>query len=235
MEPSDEKKLSDSSVTTSSGDGGIDGGALVKTPTDAGSTPEPDAAPPPPPLCEAGKKVQLTRSPGSVVTAEALQSVGGGSISTQGLEWTNAAASKTSDDTSASVLLTYPIKGSRKLVLTNFGFDVPAGAKIDGIRYDVERRASVISAVSDLDVRVLVGGAALLSSNLASNAPWGNFDALASYGGPTATFGYGWKAEDVNDIGFGVAFAAWTIVTSDAPAPTAYVDSVKATVFFTCP
>ncbi len=212
----------------------IDDASFVPV-SDAGSGPPGDAsatadAVPP---CAPGEKAEQTRSPQSVVTVTSLQNVSGGTISSQGIPWTAPENAKASDDEAASVALAGPTRATNYMVLTNFGFAIPAGAVIDGVGYEVERRADQLGAVTDLDVRPLVLGRAVLSVQLASNAPWGNFDGVASYGGLGANFGVNWTAERVNDVGFGVSFRAWSIV--DASVPTARVDAVKATVFYTCP
>jgi hypothetical protein len=206
--------------------------AVSTSDDDAG---EPDATPDkaPTPPCNPGERAQQTRSPASVVTVTSLQNVNGGTISSQGIPWTTPENARTSDDTAATVALAAPTRASNYMVLTNFGFAIPEGATIDGVGYEVERRADELASVTDLDVRPLVLGRAVLSVQLASNEPWGNFDGAAKYGGLGANFGVSWTPARINDVGFGMSFRAWSIV--DAGAPTARVDAVKATVFYTCP
>lgn len=90
--------------------------------------------------------------------------------------------------------------GGDPMVVSDFGFTIPQGARIDGIKVDFRRTAE--GTVSDQAVTLPKGTAK-------NNGAWplGNTDGpyiLTTYGGATDTWGATWSASDVNATTFSV-------------------------------
>ena len=120
------------------------------------------------------------------------------------------------------------------LKATNFGFSIPSGSSIVGIRVEIYRKASVNEAArctQDYEVRLLKNGSPV-GDDKASSTHWGTTYATASYGGSTNLWGASWTAEDINGSGFGVYLQAY-INAKNGTAVTAYVDCMQITVYYT--
>ncbi len=111
------------------------------------------------------------------------------------------------------------------ITVGGFGFSIPQGATIVGLKVDVARVKSS-GTVSDK----LVAFPGSETKTLPGEWPIGLFNGpfvTASYGGPTDTWGAALTPDDVNAPKFGVALA----VSGDG---NGHVDSIGATVFY-CP
>ncbi len=119
---------------------------------------------------------------------------------------------------------------SRYLFVEKFGFTVPAGATIDGVEADVERKASSYGVIKDSVIQLVVANNTT-GSNKASSGVWPLVKAYTTYGGPSDNWGATLTATDVNDTAFGVAIK---VVNTDASVTrTAYIDHVRMKVYYT--
>src|SRR3990167_2658402 len=78
-----------------------------------------------------------------------------------GIAWVNPSNAQTSDNSRATSELSFVEGSSHYLKATNFGFAIPAGADIDGIVVEVERKADTNTAsryINDYEVKLVVGG-----------------------------------------------------------------------------
>lgn len=97
---------------------------------------------------------------------------------------------------------------THQLQASSYGFEIPSTATILGITVQLNRKASVASAVTDATVQLMKAGATV-GSNKAAGGFWSNVGDFPSYGtGVTDLWGTTWTPSDVNNSGFGVAVAA---------------------------
>jgi len=122
---------------------------------------------------------------------------------------------------------------SQLLVASNFGFTIPAGATIDGIIVEIDRRNSA-GAASDNRVQLATGTtfATLVGNNKAAAATdWPTTTAVASYGASNDTWASGLTAAQINASGFAVFLS----VQADAANTDIQVDYIRVTVHYTDP
>jgi hypothetical protein len=113
--------------------------------------------------------------------------------------------------------------------VSNFGFSIPGGATIVGVKAELGRYASFASAITEMDVYLLKAGVAS-GLNRASSGFWPSSLSNETAGGSSDLWGNALSPADVNNAGFGLTFqvenTAFGIVT-------AYVDYVRLTVYYT--
>lgn len=124
-------------------------------------------------------------------------------------------------------------KTSKLLMFKNFGFDIPEGSEIIGIRVDIERKAT--SQIRDKDVYLILDDQQI-SDNMAKTAHWPiGFETTASYGSYSDT----WRdsglfvdldTETLNDPNFGFALRVESVI--NAFGVRAYVDFAKMMVLY---
>lgn len=122
------------------------------------------------------------------------------------------------------------------LKATLFGAVIPTGATIDGIVVTVSRKASANSAdanICDEEVKIIKADGSIGSTNKADvSTKWPTTAADVSYGSSTDLWGETWTPADINDADFGVAFKVHN--TGGVSSATAYVQTVRITVYYTC-
>jgi hypothetical protein len=147
-----------------------------------------------------------------------------------GSGWTNPGNVVSSNGSKASAAITANTQ-SAYLHATGFGYSIPTGSTITGIRAWVERSASSEDSVDDQDVYLLKAGAQA-GSNRAKSGYYDDSDNTQSYGTSTDLWGTTWTAEDINNANFGLRFRA----DNDAGGSrTAYVDYIEIRVYYTPP
>lgn len=145
--------------------------------------------------------------------------------------WTSPGSATVSDNTRATATISGGAQ-SQYLVVSSFGFAIPAGATIDGIVVEVEKCASSASNVLDNRVRIVKGGA-IGATDKSSATPWviTSSEAYVTYGGAADLWGETWTADDINASAFGVAIS---VRNSNVKLPrAAYVDHIRITVYYT--
>lgn len=121
---------------------------------------------------------------------------------------------------------------SQLLVASNFGFQIPASATINGITVEIERRDQAIGAASDNRVQLAKGTtfADLVGNNKADTAlDWPTAVAIKTYGANNDLWGASWSAADINSTTFAVMLS----VQADAANTDIFVDYIRVTVDYT--
>jgi hypothetical protein len=146
----------------------------------------------------------------------------------------NQALAESADWTEAAEQTLVVIAYQDPILISDFRLNMPAGAAIRGIQLDVRRSADALAAV-DHSIRVLRGGIPV-GTDHKKTGTWPMDLAYVTYGGPTDLWGTTWTQADIQAAGFGISIAAK--YTDTAGNARAYVDYVKATVYFapaSCP
>jgi hypothetical protein len=151
-----------------------------------------------------------------------------------GSNWLNAVNVFESDNSYATV--SAPAKrvlDSSVLLITGFGFTIPAGATIDGIKVEMERKKSPSGSVSDVQVGLtkdgMTGGGDPENVNV-----WLSSEGYVTWGSATNLWGLSWTPAEVNDADFGFAFSA-SIIAGSSASCTASIDHVRITIYYTAP
>ncbi|WKZ42157.1 MAG: MBG domain-containing protein [Anaerolineales bacterium] len=123
---------------------------------------------------------------------------------------------------------------SDPLVMTNFGFSIPAGATIDGITVEMNRYRewSTGGGIQDVTVRLL--GGTLTGDNKAEAGLWATTfspDNVDTFGSASDTWGNTWTPAQINATGFGVELVVEN--THSSARRQAHVDYVRITVTYT--
>lgn len=113
------------------------------------------------------------------------------------------------------------------LKATGFGFAIPVGAVINGIRLTVEKR-SIAARPVDNAIRIVKGGV-IGATDRSDAAAWPTTDTVVTYGSSSDLWGQTWTAADINSAGFGAAISARQNVSG---LDTAGVDHITLTVFY---
>lgn len=118
---------------------------------------------------------------------------------------------------------------SNWLRATDFGFNIPDGATIDGIKAEFEKKASA-AGIEDYSVKIVQGTETGDEKKIAGD--WPTSDTYIPHGGTTDKWGVSWLSADINASNFGVSISAKCRRFYDE---TAFVDHVRITVYYTEP
>lgn len=119
------------------------------------------------------------------------------------------------------------------LTVSDFGFAIPAGAVIDGIVLEVEKRRSPGGSsgiVEDNGLQIMKGGLLVGPNKSQYGVDWPLTDTYVSYGSSTDLWGTTWTAADINASNFGVSLASISYVCG-ATIVTA-IDHVRMTIYY---
>jgi len=119
---------------------------------------------------------------------------------------------------------------SRILYAYDFGFTIPAGAIITGVKADVLRMSSVSFSIIDTLVKLYTGSA--VGTNHADSSYWILAPTTISYGNSNDTWGYALSPDTINSPQFGLAIQ----ITNKNPSGTfvsSSIDNVMMTVYYT--
>lgn len=144
--------------------------------------------------------------------------------------WTSPTNIYASDDQKAYSNLPFGYL-SYWLQATNFGFTIPTGATIDGIRVYIERQCNRASAVKDASVKIVKAGTRQ-GTEKKKTTFWETVDTYILYGGSTDKWGLTWTPAQINASNFGVATSAenaWL----DVSTTYARVDHIYIIVYYT--
>ena len=156
-----------------------------------------------------------------VAAATCVDDAGVGTIA-----WTSSANAETSDNVYATAGLSNS-DVTHYLKCTGFGFSIiPAGATIQGIQVDWEKKSSG-NRTSDNAVRIVKSGA-IGATDRSVAGDWATSDTVAIYGGAADLWGTTWTAADINASTFGAAISA----KQGSANRTASVDSVTITISY---
>ncbi|MBW2709396.1 MAG: right-handed parallel beta-helix repeat-containing protein, partial [Deltaproteobacteria bacterium] len=179
-----------------------------------------------------GSDVVFTTLPSSTSTTTSGTNAGTGTdVSGVGTaSWLNPSFITANDTSYAQVTLSSAT--SHYLEGTNYGFDIPANAIINGIEVTIgrfESGASTGDDVRDSVVRLLKSGAVIGSNKGATSTEWPTGSPVdAVYGTTADLWGTSWTPSEINASGFGVVLSA-----SSTNNRTAYVDYMQISVTYT--
>lgn len=127
---------------------------------------------------------------------------------------------------------------SHLLRATNFGFSIPAGATIKGIKVDVAKTQDGDGAVFDSDGTYPGAGARIVKGGTIGGTDHGRWDfwpagppTFVPYGAEDDLWGLNWTPADINASNFGFSIGAFGYSSYG----WAYVDSIRVTVFYSPP
>lgn len=144
------------------------------------------------------------------------------------INWVNP-GNVTSAVNYATNAITAPVAISFALLATNFGFAIPGGATILGIRFDFEAYCDTAdSGTVNQRLEVYIFKAGVDAGGPVFFSPLGTVSANRFAGSSTYLWGTTWTPADINNAGFGPAFVA---VGSGANM-NFFVRNVRATVAF---
>jgi hypothetical protein len=156
----------------------------------------------------------------------------GDAIGSPNNSWSNTAGVLGSDNAYATANLS---GGNAFALLTHsYGFDIPADARIDGIRVEVEVRAT--GPVVDVAARIGQSIFVVQGSNDARAGYWPTTaDSWRHYGGPSELWGLSLTPAHINGSSFGFAITPRGGSEDAAIESVALIDHVRITVFYTVP
>jgi len=163
------------------------------------------------------------------------------------LPWLDVTNAKVGDDNYATITLIDNSDGkgtrySHYLKATDFGFDIPVGAIINGIEVEVERKSTKVTtgfggfAIMDLFEGIIKNGR--IGDNIAEGGSWPYTEEYTSFGDNTELWGENWTTSNINynNIGFtmlvinGPPDVGETIMGGEA-----FVDDIKMSIYYTVP
>jgi MSHA biogenesis protein MshQ len=152
------------------------------------------------------------------------------------LAWTNPTRAFASDNSYATAVATSATgtQLTNYLKCTGYGFNIPAGATVNGITVGVERKISSTTSTSGKDniVQLLKAGS-LVGSNLATATAYTTTDVVEAHGSAANLWGTTWTDVDINNANFGVSYSGNITKTSTSTTRTISVDYMPITVTFT--
>jgi hypothetical protein len=151
------------------------------------------------------------------------------------VNWANPGNAITSNTSYATAGVAGGGTTTRYLLCSNYGFNLPAGSRIDGITVNVERRSSSAAAggVQDAAMRIVQGGV-IGTADRSTTTQYTTSDFTEPHGGATDLWGLTWTWADINAANFGAAFATRKN-TPGGGTFTIFVDVIGITVDYTLP
>lgn len=146
--------------------------------------------------------------------------------------WTNPDRAANDNNSYATCFLG-PAQTSQYINLnTPSGLSIPAGATINGIVIDIDRKASFATGVTYIhdNVICLIQGTTH-GTNKALAASWPTSEARQSYGSSTDTWGFTWSPSGITAIALGIQVACRDDL--DSTNITASVDYAQITIYYT--
>jgi len=146
------------------------------------------------------------------------------------IDWGNPGYAIASDDSRAGCNEGNPPGATHYLKATNFGFAIPAGAQIDGIKVEAEIKHSSANAAYDNSIKLVKAGS-YVGDNKArgSSVYWPTSDTYVTWGGETDLWGTTWSVDEINNSGFGVGISG-----AFSPANSyGAIDHIRITVYYT--
>jgi len=149
--------------------------------------------------------------------------------------WSSPDNAKTDDAAAAQSSAFGAGTNSNYLKATNFGFEIPSRATIDGILVEVKRRSSNQSStqyIVDNEVRIVKeDGSIGLTNKADTTTKYPTSEAYVDYGSLSDVWGETWTAENINDSDFGFAFSI--NIVQDSGLTIAAVFHIRMTIYYT--
>lgn len=156
-------------------------------------------------------------------------SAGGGTndLSYGSTSWTLPDRIATSDGNVTTAIDSGTGSSSNYLVTSSHSFSIPAGATINGIVVEWQRRDRLSLGINDDRIRIVKGGA-IGSTERSAGAAWPLAMQYDTFGSSGDLWGETWTYSDINSSGFGAALAC--ALSSSA---SAWMDDCRITVYYT--
>jgi len=154
----------------------------------------------------------------------------GQSIAKGATPWTTPTQVYTSNDSYADAHMADEGM-SHWLRTTTYGFAIPVGSTINGIKARFEKRAQTVSTVKDWDIKLVKAGTEQ-GDDKGDSAWWPTTDTYVVHGGTGQLWGLAWTPADINASNFGVSISARNY---DIDPRYALVDHVQIRVYYTPP
>lgn len=120
------------------------------------------------------------------------------------------------------------------LTVSDFGFAIPAGATINGIVLEVEKKRTAggtSGIVEDNGLQIMKGGVLVGPNKSQYGIDWPLTDTYVTYGTSTDLWGTTWTPAEINASDFGVSLASISYVCG--ATITTSIDHVRMTVYYT--
>ncbi len=115
---------------------------------------------------------------------------------------------------------------------TNFGFNIPTGAIIKGIKVTMNKDTiQGANLMKDYSVKIVKNGAYGTTDKAITDTYWPMEASNVYYGSSTDLWGEEWTAEEINYDNFGVAIAVQNI--GGTGEEEAHIDYLEITVYYT--
>ncbi|MCK0115365.1 LamG-like jellyroll fold domain-containing protein [Gelidibacter sp. F63206] len=147
--------------------------------------------------------------------------------------WKNPEHIKEDDKKYAAISFKKDNEESNYLKGTNYGFNIPVDAIIEGIEVVIEKGSSNNGKnnLKDVIVRLVKGGSITGSNKAKLDTNWSKDFEKTTYGGPSDLWATEWKPADINADDFGVVFA----ITAPKKNLVAEVNYMQITVYYRMP
>ena len=147
------------------------------------------------------------------------------------IPWNSPNNARRSDNDYAYLAISPNLK-SNYLKATDFGFRIPNGAIINGIRVDVEKMAEYHywGGLQDNSVKIVKGGT-IQGDDKALTDYWETSDTYVAYGSSTDLWGVAWTAEDINASNFGFVVSAKN-VSAEEYYSEVRIDHIRITIYY---
>jgi hypothetical protein len=164
----------------------------------------------------------------SQTRAGACTTLGGG-----GANWTTPANATDADNAYAQATVDGTVTDPLRCV--GYGFAIPTGATILGIRVDVERKSSSTANGGSRDNSLQLAKAGLaVGLSRATATAYTTTDVVEAHGGAADLWGTAWTPAEINSADFGAIFAA-TKPSGTGGSHTVTVDMIRITVTYAQP
>ena len=147
--------------------------------------------------------------------------------------WTNPGNAVSSNNSYA----TASVDGTTTnyLQCTGYNFAIPAGATINGITVNIERKSSSTNNGGSADAAMrLVKAGTIGATDRTTGTTYTTSDVIEAHGSAADLWGTTWTVADINNANFGAAFAA-TKASSGGAAHTVSVDHIQIVVDYSLP
>ena len=158
-------------------------------------------------------------SPGTMATNSSIGTIDWDTPNNAKVDDTNYA-----DANDTSLFVSYYLKA------TNFGFSIPSGATIDGIKMEFKPFYDFNDDMDDESIKIVKGGSILGDEKAkAAEVWWGN--SYRVYGANDNLWGLSWEAADINNATFGIVISGEN--KGGSTTKHVYVNHIRITVYYT--
>lgn len=170
-------------------------------------------------------------------TVATLPGTGASELIAGGTAWTNPTYIQAEANAATCAITAFSY--SYYLRASNFGFDIPLSAGINGIKVEISRKSSAVDTLVDSTVYLVNASGTSIGDNKArtitewppeENIYWPTSQTSATYGGESDLWGTSLSPTIVNDADFGVRLIVTTY--DEVSTRTASVYWIKITVYY---